>query len=89
MGIFCGTCKDVVETAIKDMPSELTCTAAAAAIVAAIEVAGGGPEDPVADALSAVAVAVIESLCLEYGWPWIRSHRSDVAEAMCKEAGLC
>lgn len=89
MGIFCGTCKKVVETAIKDMPADLSCTAAAAAIVAAIEAAGGGPEDPIADALAAVAVAVIEDLCNKYGWPWIHSHRKEVAEAMCKEADLC
>ncbi len=89
MHLLCGTCKKVVQSAIGDMPADLTCAAASAAIVAAIEVAGGGPEDPVADALAAVAVAVIESYCEKYGWPWIQSNRSAVAEAMCKEAGLC
>lgn len=89
MGLFCGTCKKVVEDAIGAMPDDLTCTAAVAGIVAAIEIAGGGPEDPIADALSAVAVAVIEEWCEKHGWPWIHSHRSEIAEAMCKEADLC
>lgn len=89
MHLLCGTCKDIVEKALGVMPGDLSCTAAAAGIVAAIEIAGGGPEDPVADALSAVAVAVIEDLCNKYGWPWIHSHRKEVAEAMCKEADLC
>jgi alcohol dehydrogenase class IV len=89
MGILCNPCKDMVKKAIGAMPADLTCAAAAAAIVAAIEAAGGGPEDPVADALAAVAVAVTEELCEKYGWPWIHSHRSEVAEAMCKAAKLC
>ena len=89
MHLLCGTCKDVVEKAIGAMPDDLSCVAAAAGIVAAIELAGGGPEDPVADALAAVAVAVIEEWCEKHGWPWIKSHSHDIAEVMCKAAHLC
>jgi hypothetical protein len=89
MHLLCGTCKKVVEKAIGAMPDDLACTAAAAGIVAAIELAGEGPEDPVADALAIVAAAVIEELCLKHGWPWIKSHSNDVAEVMCKAAELC
>jgi hypothetical protein len=89
MGIFCGTCKKVVEDAIGAMPEDLTCAAAVAGIVAAIELAGGGPEDPIVDALAAVAAAVVEEECEKHGWPWIHSHQSDIAEVMCKAAKLC
>lgn len=89
MGLLCNPCKDLVGAVLKVMPADLSCAAAEAAIVAEIEASGGGPEDPVADALAGVAVAVIEELCEKYGWPWIQSHHSEVADAMCKAAKLC
>ncbi len=89
MHLLCGTCKDVAEKAIGAMPEDLTCAAAVAGVVAAIELAGGGPEDPVADALAAVAAAVVEEECEKHGWPWIHSHRKEIAEVLCKAADLC
>ncbi len=89
MHLLCGKCKEIVEKAIGAMPEDLSCAAAVAGIVAAIELAGGGPEDPVADALAAVAAAVVEEECEKHGWPWIHSHGKEIAEAMCQAAKLC
>lgn len=85
----CDKCKSIVKQAIDSMPADLTCGVAVAGIAAAIDAAGGGPEDPIADALVMVAAGVIEENCVKYGWPWIKSHAGDIASAMCKEAKFC
>ncbi|MEM6623008.1 MAG: hypothetical protein AAF674_12315 [Pseudomonadota bacterium] len=83
----CSFCKSIVEKAIGGMPSDLTCGAASAAIGAAIAAAGEG--NPLSDVAGAVAAVIIEKECDKYGWPWVKDHKKDVAEAICKAAKLC
>ena len=89
MSIGCDACTSIISGVINNLGSDLTCDEVGEEFVAAVEVAGGGPEDPVADAVAIGGAAAISSLCSEYGWSWIKSNVDQATQQLCQKLDLC
>jgi len=85
----CSVCKDLVAQVIRKLSIGLGCTEVAAEFETLCVAAGGGPEDPVADAVCTPVAAVIDVVCNQLGWHWMKEHVEEASEIVCRKADLC
>lgn len=87
----CGECKTIVEWVVGKLVATGGCPAMGAALAGIFLLAEivFFEFDEIIVPVEAVAEGVLETMCVQYGAPWIKDHASEVAEAICKAAGQC
>lgn len=88
----CEECTRIVEatlTALLITQKIDSCITLALEFEAECILVGGGPEDPIADAVCTIAAALITDICIEYGITHMRHNIPKIAKIICKKLDFC
>jgi hypothetical protein len=92
MSTSCKACESLVEATLKILfagGATYSCALAALEIGGACIAAGGGPEDPVADAVCPAIAVAFAAVCEDVGIEWMKENIPEASTKICKEMKIC